>query len=236
MAERNTTVEFLRTLELFSQACDEDLLAFAANTKRHTYRRGEVVFHQDDPAGHLFILIKGFANVTAESADGRVVTLAWLRAGSLFGTTSVLDGRPQPLTVTAGAACEALVVDSMDLKDYLLRHPEAALVLLRSVAARWRSVMEQLQDMAFLDINGRLAKVLLNLASPAAPPLPDRVAAIAGHVSQSQLASLIGASRESVNKALQAFAHQNVIELREGRVRVLDVDKLHSYANGQARS
>src|SRR4051794_4744689 len=105
MAEPNTTIEFLRTLELFSRACDEDLLALASNAKRHTYRRGEVVFHQDDPAGHLFILMKGFANVTAESADGRVVTLAWLRAGSLFGTTSVLDGRPQPLTVTAGVAC-----------------------------------------------------------------------------------------------------------------------------------
>jgi CRP-like cAMP-binding protein len=115
----------------------------------------------------------------------------------------------------------------------LLHHPEAALELLRSVAARWRSVMEQMQDMAFLDISGRLAKVLLNLDSPAAPPFPDRVAAIAGHVSQSQLASLIGASRESVNKALQAFAHEDAIELHEGRVEVLDPDKLRSYFKDQ---
>src|SRR5438105_2897597 len=93
MAERNTTVEFLSNLELFAGACDDDLAAFAATIKRRTYRRGEVVFHQDDPAGNLFVLVSGYVNVTVTSPDGRVVTLAWVRAGSIFGTMSSLDER-----------------------------------------------------------------------------------------------------------------------------------------------
>jgi CRP-like cAMP-binding protein len=228
MTEESTAL-FLTGMPLFASIDPAEIHDLASKSKRRRYKRNEIIFHQDDPAGNLFILMEGYARVTLASSDGRLITLAWLRPRSVFGTISVLDEGVQPETVTAGSACEAIVLDARTFRDFLVAHGEVALNLLRNLALRWRSSLEQLQDMAFLDINARLAKVLLNVAEPHEFPEPDRVAALAGRISQSQLASLIGASRESVNKSLHHFVNQGCIEIREGRVEILDAERLQAH-------
>jgi CRP/FNR family cyclic AMP-dependent transcriptional regulator len=154
-----------------------------------------------------------------------LVTL--LHAGEHFGEMAILDGRPQYVTAIASKEAEVLAIYRDDVLAFLREHAEAALQVALSLCLRLRHITELLADIAFLDLLPRLAKRLCQLAET-----PQR-AAVDGatiRVSQEDLAEMVGATREAVNKQLARLREMTLIETGRGRVKLLDAERLKSIA------
>lgn len=162
------------------------------------------------------------------AASGEEATVARLGPGECVGDLSLLDGRPRSASATASQATKTLVVTREHFRRWLSERPQAALALLETLSLRLRRTDEALADLAFLDLPQRLAKRLLGLAeeqaAAATKDAPAREARL--RVTQSELASMLGVSRESVNKQLNAFAREGWIALGRGAVTVKDAGAL----------
>lgn len=214
-------VEILRGIRLFSAASPDELAELAGSLKRRSYKKGEVVYHQDDPPGSLFIIASGIVKMLLSSDSGKEITISWSRPGAYFGTASLFDDSVRPDSAVALEPSELLVLPRDELQAYLRRHPEATEIMLQVMAGRFRFMMQRLHDLTMLDVPARLAKVLLQdfaLAAESGYEIPQR-----------EIGALIGATRESVNKWLKVFEQRGWIECRHGSVTVLQPDRLREH-------
>lgn len=217
--------ELLARVRLFSCLGPEDLTRMAASVKRRSYARGEVVYHQDDPPGNLFIIARGTVKLQVGSASGRQITIGWLGAGGFFGTINLAVDTVRPEDAITLEPSELLVLPRDEYRALLHNHPGVLDVFLEVLATRWRHALQRLCDMACLDVPGRIAKILLDFAPNFGERQPDGSIVIR-HLTQPELASLVGATRESVHNALHSFSRQGWIEFQRGSVRILQEEKL----------
>jgi CRP/FNR family cyclic AMP-dependent transcriptional regulator len=192
------------------------------------YRRGDVLFHQDDDAGAVLVLLDGHVKA-ARMNDGREVILAFPGPGELLGELSAVDGEPRSGTVRAVDDIEALVIPGSAFRAFLEHRPRIALVLLRSVAARLRAADRQRVDYAVNDVVVRVAGRLVELC--------DRFGAEDGtgidvglSITQDELAAWAGASREAVAKAMALLRTLGWVQTERRRIVVLDLPALRRYA------
>jgi CRP/FNR family cyclic AMP-dependent transcriptional regulator len=218
-------IALLSRLRLFSCLRLDDLCEISCALKRRSYARGEVIYHQDDPPGNLFIIARGSVKMQASSATGRQITIAWLREGHFFGTINLASDTVRPENAIALEPSDLLVLPRDEYRAFLQRHPQALDVLLEVLASRWRHALGRLCDMACLDVPGRIAKILVDFAPTFGEPEPDGSVVIR-HMTQPELAALVGATRESVHSALHTFARHGWIEFQRGSVRILQEEGL----------
>lgn len=217
--------ELLRRVPSLAPLSRDDLLDLAAAARRRSYAKGQVVFHRDDPGDSLHIIATGEVRVVLSSPEGEDVTLALLGPGDFFGELSLLDGGPRSATTIAAEATETLVVQRDRFLRWIQSRPGAATVMLAALGRRLRAADELVGELAFLDVHSRLVKKLLDLAGPAAEG--DQVEL---HLSQDELASMVGVTRESVNKHLQFFKKRGAIDVYRRRIVLRSVDYLRSFA------
>ena len=203
----------------------EDLMALAAAARRRQYRRDEVIFHREDPGDSLHIIESGRVEILLPSDGGEELILAILGPGDFFGDLSLLDGAPRSATAMAREPTTTVVVHREDFLGWLQSRPRAVATIFAALAQRLRATNELLGDVAFLEAPRRLAKRLLEVASAA--PGPGR-GPIQVRLTQEELASLVGISRESVNKHLRAWQEQGLVSLGRGRLQVLRPEKLRA--------
>lgn len=192
-------------------------------------RRGAVLFHEGEPGDRLYVIGSGKVKLGRRSPDGRENLLAVLGPGEMFGELSLFD--PGPRTATATAVADARLHEMLqpNLIAWIQEHPAIAADLLRAIAHRLRRTNETLGDLVFSDVPGRVAKALLDLAGRFGQHV-DEGLRVAHDLTQEELAQLVGASRETVNKALADFSARGWIR-RDGRaVVLLDVDRLERRA------
>ncbi|MDO8615817.1 MAG: Crp/Fnr family transcriptional regulator [Dehalococcoidia bacterium] len=192
---------------------DREVLAAAAGHRR--FRRGDIIFHKEDPGHALFIVQDGTVRIYVPGSQGTDLTLAVLGPGDFFGDLSLLDGRPRSASAAAGSDCSLLALERSDFLNLVRSRPDAAMAVLTVVAQRLRETDEMASDLAFLDAGGRVAKKLLELAASHGVPRPDGVR-IDVALTQEELASMIGVTRESVNRNLSDFRRAGLVR-NEGR-------------------
>ncbi len=202
-----------------------DLLDLAASARRRSYTKGQVIFHRDDPGDSLHMIVKGEVRVVLPSPEGEEVTLALLSPGDFFGELCLFDGGPRSATTVAATGAETLVVEREQFMQWLQSHPSAAITVLACMARRLRAADELLGEFAFLDVHSRLARKLLDLAEP--PAVGDHVEL---RFSQDELASMVGVTRESVNKHLRFFKKRGVVEVYRRRIVLRSVEYLRRFA------
>jgi CRP-like cAMP-binding protein len=210
----------LARVSLFAGLPDEDLAALAAVLTRRRYRKNETIFHQGDPGDALFIIESGEVKISVASLEGRELTLALLKAGDFFGELTLLDGEPRSADAVAKEPTQVLVLRRDQLIRFLGARPRAAVNLLAVMSRRLRRADELVQEVAFLDVPTRLARVLLTLAESYGEARDGGIT-VMSRLSQGELADMIGATRESTNKWLRAFQRQGLVQHRNGRVTVL---------------
>ncbi|MCV7226377.1 Crp/Fnr family transcriptional regulator [Mycolicibacterium komossense] len=201
-----------------------------------TFRRGHTVFVEGQSGDELYIIVTGKVKIGRRSHDGRENLLAVLGPSDVFGELSVFDSGPRTSTVTAVTAVSAVTMDRDALRVWMAAHPEIGEQLLRVLARRLRDTNDNLADLIFTDVPGRVAKLLLQLTrrfgvphrgEPVGPNGADREAIRVEHdLTQEEIAQLVGASRETVNKALSEFAERGWIRLQSKCVLVLDRPRL----------
>ena len=188
--------------------------------------RGDTVFAEGEQGDSLYIVLSGKVKIGRHAADGRENVLAIMGPSDMFGELSIFD--PGPRTATAVAVTDARVarLRHAALKPWMKERPQIAEQLLRVLARRLRRTNDALADMIFTDVPGRVAKNLLQLAHRFGAREPDGTLRVTHDLTQEELAQLVGASRETVNKALADFAARGWLRLEGKTVVILDEQRL----------
>lgn len=193
---------------------------------RRRLARGETVFDEGDSGDTLYVVLAGKVKLSRSSADGRESLLMVLGPGEMFGELSLFDPGPRLSSATAVSASDVISLGHDNLVSFLHGHPQVAMQLLAGMAHRLRRTNEGLSDLVFTDVPGRVAKALLDLAAKFGRRTEEGVR-VTHDLTQEELAQLVGASRETVNKALADFASRGWLRLGAKSVVLLDVERLH---------
>lgn len=196
----------------------EQLTALA---RSHRYRRNHVIFNEGDPGTALYMIVKGRVKVSQSSPDGKERTLALLSPGDVFGELALLDELARSADAVVVEDSELLVVPRKDFLGFIITQPQAAMSLLVVLSQRLRHTNLLVHDAAFFDVRGRLARVLLDLARADGETEPGG-ALVCPRLTQTELASMVGVTRESVNKWLRHYERAGLITRRRGRLVILD--------------
>jgi CRP/FNR family transcriptional regulator len=214
---------------LFAGLDTRVLEALAHRAVPRRYRKGNVIFVQGEQGERCFVIVTGSVKISAYHSDGREAVIAVLGPGDVFGELSLFDQAARSADATAIEDTELLSLDSQAITQAIRAHPDVGLALLRVLGRRLRHTNEALQDIAFFDVPGRVARRIADLAETHG----ERTAVgilIDLPLSQESLAQMVGATRESVNKALALLRRRGLVERVGRRYLVADVDKLRARA------
>ncbi len=192
-------------------------------------KKGEVFFVEGEPGDRLYVITEGKVTLGHSASDGRETLLAVLGPGEMFGELSLFD--PGQRTATATALTDAVVLglgrDS--LRPWLTGRPEVAEKLLQALAQRLRRTEDAMADLVFSDVPGRVAKALIELSEKFGV-YRDGELFVEHDMTQEELAQLVGASRETVNKALAEFVNRAWLRVEQRSVTILDLERLQRRA------
>lgn len=214
---------------LFSELSPEDTRALVTSMEETHLPRGEVLFHEGDTGDRVYVVIEGKVKLGRHANDGRENLLAILGPGQMFGELSLFDPGPRSATVTAVTDTVLLALNQQQLLAWLEGRPDVAHGLLAQLAGRLRRANDIVADLVFADVPGRVAKSLLELSRRFGAPAEGGIR-VAHDLTQEELAQLVGASRETVNKALADFSARGWIRLEQRSVVLLDVERLRRRA------
>jgi CRP/FNR family transcriptional regulator, cyclic AMP receptor protein len=221
--------DVLRETPLFEALTEEDAGALRAGIINVHLDRGEQLFAEGAPGDKLYIILSGKIKLTKAAPDGRENLLSVHGPGEMFGELSLFDPIPRTSSATAVTSTDLAGIAHDDLRSWLSTRPEVAMHLLQALAQRLRRINEVKADLVFTDVPGRVAKALLDLSERFGTP--GMLGVQVNHdLTQEELAQLVGASRETVNKALADFAARGWIQLAAKSVLITDMDRLRKRA------
>jgi len=215
----------ISSVPLFAALDDEARVALREAMQEVSLRRGETLFHEGDPGDRLYLVIEGKIKLGHRSSDGRENLLAILGPGELLGELTLFEPGERTATATAVATSRLLELQHDPFMHLIDTRPELAKHMLRALAHRLRRTNEALADLVFSDVPGRVAKALLDLSVRFGEQTPDGLR-VAHDLTQEELAQLVGASRETVNKSLADFIARGWIRLEGRAVQILDLERL----------
>lgn len=188
---------------------------------------GQVLFHKEQPGDGLYAILSGRIAFTIESTGGKELILNVLGPGEFFGEIALLDGKGRSASAVARDPSELAFIGRADFLSFLGRRPEMTLRIIELLCSRLRRATDYIEDSTFLDLPARLSKSLLSLAGG-----QDRTARAIIHISQEELAAMLGMSRERVNRQLSMWCDLGILEQGRGRLVVRDESALERMANG----
>jgi CRP-like cAMP-binding protein len=204
--------------ELFTELDEESLDRLATSAEERTFQRGDVIFAEDDEPSELFVVVSGRIAISNRSIDGRESMVALMERGDLFGEMPLFDNLARSAEARALEESELIAIPYDPLRGLYAGNPSLLWKVVGLLAVRLRQMDSALADSVFLDVTGRTAKRLLELAGEADEfSLP---------ITQEELAGMVGASRERVNKAIASFIRLGWIEQVDRRYRITDREQL----------
>lgn len=227
MANEVTSQEIGRLLGkclLFQALKEEERNSVVTRMRQRSFTSREPIFHVGAPGQSMMVILKGVVRVSLPGPKGKVVILADLGVGELLGEVALLDGKERSADATALTNCTVAVLERREVVAFLEGRPDTCLKLLELMCARLRKSDERMAEIAFFELPARLAKVLLDRLNQS-----SGVAKLS--LSQSELASMINASRENVNRCLRDWQRRGIVSVDERWISVLQRDTLSSMAN-----
>jgi CRP/FNR family cyclic AMP-dependent transcriptional regulator len=222
------TARLLARLPLFADLAERDLEQLAQVAVPRTYESGESVFREGDSGDTCYVVREGCVRVTRRHSDGRVITLAELRAGEMFGELAMFGGETRSASVEALEPTRALAILAGDLRRIIVRDPDIAVKMLEALANRLRDANERIARQSFQTVAGRVASALLSqVKARSTDGETDRDIVI--EATQSEIAQLAGASRESASRFLAKLERAGLITTGRGRVVVHEPESLRNY-------
>ena len=222
---------FLRDHPIFGALEPELLNQLSSYAIPRAVKRGTMIFARGDSGTALFAIAAGTVKISAPSAEGKGAVFNLISEGAIFGEIAVLDGLPRTADATALTDCELMVIERRDFISLIRERAEFAVKLIEVLCRRLRHTTDQLEDVMFLDLPGRLAKALLQAAEGAAPAPGGKSVGKKIVLTQRNLSEMIGMSRESTNKQLRAWEKQKLIELQRGGIVILAPAALETIAS-----
>ncbi|MQA14413.1 MAG: cyclic nucleotide-binding domain-containing protein [Pseudonocardiaceae bacterium] len=199
--------------------------ALASTLEPVDFPRAHVIFNEGELGDRLYIVESGKVKIGRKSGDGRENLLAVFGPSDMFGELSIFDPGPRTSTATTVTEVRAMTMDRTALREWITKRPDIAEQLLRVIARRLRRTNNMLADLIFTDVPGRVAKALLQLAQRFGSQEAGMLR-VTHDLTQEEIAQLVGASRETVNKALADFAHRGWLRLEGKSVLILEPERL----------
>jgi CRP/FNR family transcriptional regulator, cyclic AMP receptor protein len=200
-----------------------DVLATRARVEQ--YAAGREIFAKGSPGRTMVGVLRGEVKIASLSPDGKEMVHNIIRAGEIFGEIAVIDGEERSASAAAKTECELIFLDRRDVLPLFEKHPEICMMLMRILCQRLRQTSEHVEDVLFRSLEARLAKALLQIAQGTERTEPRR-SAVDLRLSQRELANLAGGTRESVNKQLQVWNREGLIEVGRGSIVIRDTAAL----------
>ena len=215
----------VRKAPIFSGLDESAAASLRSSMSLVKLRKGQSLFKEGDDGDHLFIVSNGKVKLGTKSPDGRENLLMILGPGDMFGDLSLFDSGPRTATATAVTDTKLLSLGQDKVIPWIKEHPEVSLHLLARLASRLRRTNEVVGDLVFSDVPGRVAKALIDLGVKFGEKREEGL--FVNHdLTQEELAQLVGASRETVNKALADFAQRGWLRLEARSVMILDYERM----------
>lgn len=189
------------------------------------FPRSTTIFKEGEPGDRLYILISGKVKLSRHAIDGRENLLTVMGPSDMFGELSIFDPGPRTSSAICVTDVQAATMDSDMLRSWITDHPQISEQLLRMLARRLRRTNNALADLIFTDVPGRVAKTLLQLANRFGTQ-EGAALRVSHDLTQEEIAQLVGASRETVNKALATFVHRGWIRIEGKSVLIIATDQL----------
>jgi CRP-like cAMP-binding protein len=205
----------LAATRLFGELDPSALASLGERAVERSYKKGQLLVYEGDAGDSVFVVIQGLVKVMVSSEEGEEMVLVTLRPFDTFGELSLVDGGPRSASAEAVEPTRVLVITRSILLELLEQHPTLTDALLRSLGSLVRRLTEQTADLVFLDIHGRMAKLLLTLAAERGEETADGIL-LDLNLTQADLAAMVGGSRQSVNQTLRSFESRGYLEI-EGR-------------------
>ena len=217
--------EVVRRAPLFTALDEAAAVSLRASMDSVKIAKGSILFKEGDDGEHLYVIVDGKLKLGTSSGDGRENLLSILGPGEMFGELSLFDPGPRTSTATAVTDAKLISLSHEKVIPWLKQNPEVSLQLLTRLSQRLRRTNEAVGDLVFSDVPGRVAKALIDLGDRFGKTTPEGL--LVNHdLTQEELAQLVGASRETVNKALADFAGRGWLKLDGRSVLIADVDRL----------
>ncbi len=214
----------LQAIPLFSQLADDELARLAQLARERKYPKSSMILFEDDPGDALYVVLSGRVKVVLVGEDGREVILSIISDGDFFGEMSLIDDEPRSAHVIAMESSRLLVLRRHDFQLCLEETPRIAVSLLKGLTKRLRLADSKIGGLVLLDVAGRIARVLLELADD------DDGLMIARKLTHNMIAQMIGSSRETVSRTMRTLVEQQVISVSGKNITILDRKALKAAA------
>lgn len=209
---------------MFQQLVPEDLAALAGLLRERRFPKGTIIVSQGDPGDALYLIGSGQVKVALFAEDGREVILAVHSGGGFFGEMALLDDEPRSAHVIAMTDAVLLQLRREDFRNRLRNSPELGVALLRELSRRLRRADDTIARLALLDVNGRIASLLLEFARQ------ENGVRITRKLTHATIGQMVGASRETVSRAMRQLAVRGIISVNRREIILKDPELLRSPA------
>jgi len=216
--DADAVARVLTGVPIFGALTDAERKEVAAHIRPRRFARDEVVFHRDDPAGHLYVIATGSVKVSIPDEEGHEIVVAIERGGAVFGELALFDDAPRSATVTALDETQVVTIARDDFLRVIERSPRATREILRLLARTVRRASGRIEDLVFLDVPGRVAKCLIDLATANQRNEVE--------LTQDDLAAFVGATRVSVNRALADLEGLGAVAVGRRHIEIRDQETL----------
>ena len=220
-----TASDFLKHIPLFQHLTGEDRERLAISIKSQYLKKGETLFRKGSEGNTLYIIRNGKVKISLPSALGDEVVLVIFSEGDFFGEMALLDGRPRSADAVTIEPTELLLLNRNDFISFLNNNKNAVQAVLQSLSQRLRRTDDLLEDTCFLQISERFAKKLVELALEHGRQEGDTIY-IDMSLTQKDLASMVGATRESINKELRVLREKGLVSTQENTIRIHNLERL----------
>jgi len=221
----------LQSHYLFGKLNPKQIGRLMSCTVEKSVARGTTILAKDDPGSSLFAIRKGAVKISVPSVDGHDAVFNLMTDGDIFGEIALLDGRPRTADAVAITDCEMFVIERRDFLPLVQEEPQIALKLIEILCARLRQTTQQAASLMFLHLPGRLAKALLRLSLGDGATAERKIA-----ITQKDLGSIIGMSRESTNRQLRLWEENKWVRLERGGIVILSVKALERIAENDSEN
>ena len=218
-------LEVLRNVPLFESLPEAELHTFAGLTRERTYPKGSVILFENDPGDSLFLVASGQVKVVLIGEDGREVILSVLREGAFFGEMALIDDAPRSAHVIAMEDARLLTLRREDFQARLRNSPDVAIALMRELSRRLRRADEKIGSLVLLDVNGRVADLLIRAAEDEGGTVTIR-----RKMTHHTIAQMIGSSRETVSRTMRDFVDRGLIHVTRKEITIVDHTALSAQA------
>ncbi|MDB5927788.1 MAG: transcriptional regulator, Crp/Fnr family [Betaproteobacteria bacterium] len=215
MASLAVGTTMLRTLPLLSRLSDRELVELIPRIQHRSYPRHTLMLRAGEKSDALYIIVSGKAKILVDDGDGREVTFTSIGSGELFGEMSFADEKPRSASVQALEPCEVLYIPRSALLECLKHNFDAAMYVLKIAVARLRQADLKIASLALMDVRGRVARLLIDLAH-------DVNGVCIVDTGAEEIARMVGASREMVSRVVKEMAERGLVKRHKRKIIVLD--------------